>query len=190
MSRAGGKMQSSTSPPVEKNRRRHRLVFFSELFDSLDPELVDRLASDHEEPPPPDECTIQKVQGALNSLMPNEKMVVEEYHFQGRTLRDIALQMSRTRSEVAGLLARGEEKLKTALLPYVAERFGIGAAEPERSCRVCAHPQAAAITQLLLAKPREETWSRVLQQLKARYGLENPSPRTLIAHLRHPRSVP
>ena len=122
------------------------------------------------------------VQAAIERLEPDEKLVIREFWYQGRTYRQIAAGLGRPRHRIETIHRRARRKLRRLLADFVEQLWGIQPRRPRRKCMICESPFRARIDRILAARKATETWRPVMQILREDFGLHIRSPQTLISH--------
>ena len=128
----------------------------------------------------------QKVREALDRLDSGEKEALELFHFLGSSIEEISVQMNLTHRGVERLLRSGSLKLRRRLASYVQKRFGI-AGDPIKRCPICHTQRRVEAEKIVISKSPEETWRRVIRELREELDIVVSSPQTLVGHVKYHR---
>ncbi|HSG99132.1 MAG TPA: sigma factor-like helix-turn-helix DNA-binding protein [candidate division Zixibacteria bacterium] len=126
----------------------------------------------------------RRVRDALEELEEFERVALEHYHFMGRTPSQIAAECRRSERAVRRALREGAEKLRFALAEFVSQRFEI----PPPSiagCPICASAHRRRAERIIAGKQSDETWRRVIRELRERAGIEIKTPQELVGHSKY-----
>lgn len=142
--------------------------------------------------PPPakpgsDKCRtriIDAVTQAVDSLEQDEADFIRRFHYQGMGYREISRLTGRAIYRLEVLHQRALRKLKVRL-PALLEGCCNLPTDPISDCPICAHPALDTINALILSKKEKETWKRIIQTLKNKYGLIIKTPQRLIGHKKY-----
>jgi len=118
---------------------------------------------------------------ALSKLSDNERELIEQFHYMGRSYREIAERSGRTIHRLEALHQRALKKLRTALAPLVKQLYGLGVST-DPDCPICTSPHRATIDRLIQERNRSDTWRPMICMLKSRFGIPITTPQTLIGH--------
>ena len=118
---------------------------------------------------------------ALSKLNDNERELIEQFHYMGRSYREIAESSGRNIHRLEALHERALKKLRTALAPLVKRLYGL-AVSTDLDCPICTSPHRAAIDHLIKERNRSDTWRPIIRRLKDRFGIAINTPQTLIGH--------
>lgn len=123
----------------------------------------------------------ETVRAALARLTDDERELIEQIHFMGRTCSEISLRSGRAEHRLESMHRRAMSKLRRHLAPLVRELFGI--LSPGRTdCPVCRSPYRGQIDQLISSRDPKGTWRQVIEELRKKFGLKITTPQTLIGH--------
>lgn len=128
----------------------------------------------------------QNVREALDRLEPGEKEALELFHFLGASLEEISARMNLTRRGVERLLRSGSLKLRRLLADYVQKRFGI-TRDTVRRCPICQTQKRVEAEKIVSSKSAEETWRRIIRELREELNIVVSSPQTLLGHIKYHR---
>ena len=123
----------------------------------------------------------RSVRSALAALSEDERELIEQIHFMGRSCADIAARTGRSEHRLDALHGRALRKLRRQLTPLVCELFNIVPSKA-RACPICQSPQRQAIDLLIKERDRNRTWRPVMKRIEAETGLRIATPQTLIGH--------
>ena len=118
---------------------------------------------------------------ALSKLSDNERELIEQFHYMGRSCREIAERSGRTIQPHEALHQRALRKLRTALAPIVKQLYDLGVST-DPDCLICTSPHRATIDRLIRERSRSDTWRPMIRLLKSRFGIIITTPQTLIGH--------
>jgi DNA-binding CsgD family transcriptional regulator len=118
---------------------------------------------------------------ALSKLSDNERELIEQYHYMGRSYQEIAERSGRTIHRLESLHRRALRKLRAALAPLVKRLYGLGVST-DPDCPICTSPYRHEIDHLIRERQRFGTWRPIMRLLKSRFGLVIATPQTLIGH--------
>lgn len=121
---------------------------------------------------------------ALSKLSDNERELIEQFHYMGRSYRDIAGRSGRSIHRLEALHQRALKKLRTALAPLVKQLYGLGVST-DPDCPICTSPHRAIIDRLIRERDKSLTWRPMIRLLKVRFGITITTPQTLIGHERY-----
>jgi hypothetical protein len=121
------------------------------------------------------------VESALSKLSDNERELIEQYHFMGRSYQEIAERSGRTIHRLESLHQRTLKKLRSALAPLVKQLYGLGVST-DPDCPICSSPHRPEIDLLIRERERFDTWRPLMRVLKDRFGITITTPQTLIGH--------
>ncbi|MGH8005315.1 MAG: RNA polymerase sigma factor [Limisphaerales bacterium] len=140
-----------------------------------------------EDAPRPDWKVERAVRWAVRRLAYAEREAVERFYFCGQKCDEIGAALGISRQRVFRLLKQARRELKRRLGPFVQKRYGVPV--EKRRCQVCRSASRKAIEKLLKAKPKEETWKKVLQKLRTQFQIRT-SAWNLARHLEGHRPKP
>ena len=123
----------------------------------------------------------EAVKLALSRLSENERELIEQFHYMGRSYREIAERSGRTIHRLEALHQRALKKLRTALAPLVKQLYGLGVST-DPDCSICTSPHRPAIDRLIKERNRADTWRPMIRLLKSRFGIIITTPQMLIGH--------
>jgi len=123
----------------------------------------------------------EAVGSALLKLSDDERELIEQYHYMGRSYHEIAERSGRALHRLESLHRRALKKLRTSLAPLVKQLYGLGVST-DPDCPICISPHRKAIDRVIHERNRTATWRAVLQVLKSRFGIVITTPQTLIGH--------
>ena len=123
----------------------------------------------------------EAVELALARLSANERELIEQFHYMGRSYREISELSGRTVHRLEALHRRSLKKLRTALAPLVKELYGLGVST-DPDCPICTSPERAVIDTVIRERDRARTWRPIIRLLKTRFGIIITTPQTLIGH--------
>ena len=146
----------------------------------IDPEELKYLEPLRAEPP--DSALTEAVAGAMQKLPPTLKLIVYHRIYEGMAVSEIAKLTKNSIPETRAMLYEAYRLLRDYLAGFASQRWGI---EPEKSCQICAHPQARLIEEMLKTKKNAESWGTFCRRLQQLIGERIHPPNILIAHLRH-----
>jgi DNA-binding CsgD family transcriptional regulator len=118
---------------------------------------------------------------ALSKLSDNERELIEQFHYMGRSYREIAECSGRSIHRLEALHQRVLKKLRTALAPLVKQLYGLGVST-DPDCPICTSPHRASVDGLIRERNRSDTWRPMIRLLKSRFGIIINTPQTLIGH--------
>jgi hypothetical protein len=121
---------------------------------------------------------------ALSKLGDNERELIEQFHYMGRSYREISGRSGRSIHRLEALHQRALKKLRTALAPLVKQLYGLGVST-DPDCPICTSPHRASIDRLIRERNRSDTWRSMIRLLKGRFGILITTPQTLIGHERY-----
>ena len=121
----------------------------------------------------------QNVREALERLEPGEKEALELFHFLGLSLEEISARMNLMRRGVERLLRSGTLKLRRLLADYAQKRYGIARNSVKR-CPICHTQKRAEAEKIISSKSAEETWRRIIRELREELNIVVNSPQTLL----------
>lgn len=126
------------------------------------------------------------VREAVAKLRGLERSVIEEYYFDGLSVRRIAEAegVSVNRVMVAQRLAL--RQLRVLLTPFVTRMFGIGATCVP-NCPICAAPWREDAEAIIDGKTSDVTWGQIMTRIERATGWNGKRPQILIAHQRKHR---
>lgn len=139
------------------------------------------LTSSSEEIPPSNWKVEAAVRGALSRLSDTEREIVERFFLCGEDTAATGIALKLPEYRVVNLLKQSRRQLKEQLARFVAKRYGLPV--PAAPCRICLSKNRRAIEKLLSTKTKEETWKRILQNLRNEFQLCT-SARSLARHLK------
>lgn len=162
-----------------------RNVRYAEWMDWLCLRFNERFAESDSSQSQADELS-QKVREALDRLDSEEKEALELFHFLGRSIEEISVQMNLSQRGVGRLLRSGSLKLRRLLAAYAQKRFGI-TSEPVKRCPICHTQKRAEAEKIVISKSPRETWRRVIRELREELDITVGSPQTLVGHMKYHR---
>jgi Sigma-70, region 4 len=129
------------------------------------------------------------VREALDKLEEQERALVERRYLMGQSYACISAELECSEREIERGLREATLKLRRLLAPFVAERFNIRV-KSQRKCLICDCADREGAERIIVGKRKEETWKRVMRELRQRVGLKIDSPQALIGHVKyHPRNT-
>lgn len=126
------------------------------------------------------------VRGAVGQLRGLERIVIEGYYFDGRSLGQLAEREGISLNRMVLAQRQAFRALRTALAPLVARLYGIGAASVA-GCPICAAPWREDAEAIIDGKSPATTWGQIIARLERATGFRARSPQTLLAHQRKHR---
>ncbi len=138
----------------------------------------------------------RKVRQALSRLAAKEKILIEQFYFQGRNYQEIAQILRLNLKQVEYLHRKAVFKLKNLLAEFVKKRFkiridklavgkSVNPGKTAFSCVICQNPRQKQIEELIESKKEQETWGVVLKKLKNKFNLDIKAPQVLMGHMKH-----
>jgi hypothetical protein len=124
-----------------------------------------------------------KVREALDELTAVERVTIERHDFEGLSLVNIAAELGWPCSRVQATRRRALRRLRKVLAPYVQERFGV--LLPSTNCPICASQFRRDAETIIAARKREESYSKVISQLRHDFKIAIISPKTIIGHVKY-----
>jgi hypothetical protein len=124
-----------------------------------------------------------KVREALDELTAVERVTIERHDFEGLSLVNIAAELGWPCSRVQATRRRALRRLRKVLAPYVQERFGV--LLPSTDCPICASQFRRDAETIIAARKREESYSKVISQLRHDFNIAIISPKTIIGHVKY-----
>jgi len=123
----------------------------------------------------------QTVRSALGGLSEDERELVEQIHFMGRSCAEMAALTGRTEHRLEALHGRALHKLRRKLAPLVRELFGI---DPPAvtDCPICRSSHRPVIDRLIRERDPRLTWRPVMKLIEAETGIRISTPQTIIGH--------
>ena len=133
-------------------------------------------------PEPVRRCQIREAMAsALSKLSDNERELIEQFHYMGRSYREIAGRSGRSIHRLEALHQRALKKLRMVLAPLVKQLYGLRVST-DPDCPICTSPHRATIDSLIRERSRSDTWRPTIRLLKSRFGIIITTPQTLIGH--------
>lgn len=178
---------SSSLSYGRKKRTRIRYVNrITKLFGHLDQEIEQRIlgsSTPNQERSEREELIDRQVRAAVEKLLPTEKQFVELFYFQVRSYQEIAGIMKKKTHKLERLHQRALGKLRILLSDFVKEQFKL---EPlqKTDCVICNSPFSGELDELIKSKKEEETYSRLINIFRQKYGIYVKTPQTIIGHER------
>lgn len=126
------------------------------------------------------------VRQALGTLTSGERIIVEGYYFDGRSLPQLSRITGAPLDFVRIAHRRALAKLEVELTPLVERLFGLGAVR-RIECAICQAEWRAVAEDILDAKTADMTWGQISVRIARAVGWQAPSPQTLITHQRKHR---
>ncbi len=130
-----------------------------------------------------DEERAAVIAGALSRLESDEREIIIQLYFLGRSFEEISLRTGRQRHRLYGIHQRAIQMLRQCLGSYARLRFGLSIKRPQ--CPVCDSPFCFEINALIRGRDRTQTWKPVLDEIRTRYGIDIRSPQRLKGHERY-----
>jgi hypothetical protein len=124
-----------------------------------------------------------KVREALNELTAVERITIERHDFEGLSFAKIAAELEWPYSKVLIVRRRALRRLRKVLAPYVQERFGVSL--PSLDCPICISPLRREAENTIAERKREESYSKVISQLRHDCKITIISPKTIIGHMKY-----
>ncbi len=124
------------------------------------------------------------VRKALEQLQESEKELIERRFLLGESYERIGEELNCPTRELERQLREATIKLRRLLTPFVQRRFKVKINSPRR-CPICERPEREEAERIIASKHQEETWKRIMHELRNRLGLEIVSPQTLIGHVKY-----
>ena len=121
------------------------------------------------------------VRSALAGLSEDERELIEQIHFMGRSCAEIAALTGRTEHRLEALHGRALRKLRRKLAPLVRELFGIDTLAAT-DCPICLSLHRQVIDRMIRERDPRLTWRPVMKQIEAETGIRISTPQTLIGH--------
>jgi len=118
---------------------------------------------------------------ALSKLNDNERELIVQFHYMGRSYREIAERSGRTIHRLEALHQRVLKKLRMALAPLVKQLYGLGVST-DPDCPICTSPHRTTIDRFMRERNCSDTWRPMIRLLKSRFGIIITTPQTLIGH--------
>lgn len=122
------------------------------------------------------------VDRALALLEEEERELIIQMHYLGRSFEEIARRSGRQPHRLAALHKRAFQKLRWWLGAHVEETYGIVNRRP--ACPICDSPFRVEIDRILSSRDKTLTWKPVLDVIRAQYGMIFGSPQRLMTHER------
>lgn len=130
-----------------------------------------------------------KVREALSKLTFAEREFIKYFYFDCRSYSEITALMGKKIYRLESLHKNAFEKLRKILGGYVEKRFKLpqNYASGEKSanskpCIICQNPNRTNLEEIISSKKEKETWKKVMQEFKKRFGLIIKAPQILITH--------
>ncbi len=123
------------------------------------------------------------VRQAVGRLRGLERRVVEGYHFDGRSMGQIAKIEGVAVNRVVTAHRQAFRNLREMLAPFVARTFGIGAAIVA-SCPICTAAWRIDAEAIIDGKTADVTWGQIMTRIERATGWRAKSPQVLIVHKR------
>ncbi len=162
--------------------RRDRIVYQNWIVNlGRDPDLkIHEVGA----PPPYNEAIIAQVNDVVDSLDPDEADFIRRFYLQGMPYRVISELTGRADYRLEAVHSRALKKLRNRLSGFLSDRFQINI-ETEADCPLCSHSQTEPINRLIRAKPKEETWKKIINILKTKYQIKIGTPQIIIGHVKY-----
>lgn len=126
-----------------------------------------------------------KVNEALNRLEPALRELIRMRFYEGASEREVAERLGKPEKEIVGMIYEAKRQLRNHLAEFVNKRWGL---ETAGICRICAHPERAAIEDILKSRSRNESWKKTTERVFRATGEKFHPPQVLKAHLKHMRN--
>lgn len=137
-------------------------------------------------PPKPDPELESEVREALELLEPKLRQIIIMRYYEGLSEREAAEKLGRPEAEIVGMIYEAKRQLRIHLAEFVEKRWGL---QIDGICKICAHPERAAIEDILKSKSRNESWKRITEKVFRATGERFYPPQVLKAHLKHMRNT-
>lgn len=137
-------------------------------------------------PPKPDPELVSKVDEALKRLEPALRDIIRMRFYDGISIREIADRLGRPEKEIIGTIYEAKRRMRIDLAEFVKKRWGLEIGNP---CKICEHPERAAIENILNSKSPDESWKKIIERVYRATGEKFNPPQVLKAHLKHMRHL-
>ena len=134
------------------------------------------------------DCVERAVRAALAVLNAPERLVIEGYYFDGRSFPCLANESAVPLARVRTIHARALGKLRRELASFVAEVYGLHAAQAP-NCAICLAPWRDTAERLLDEKTPEMTWGELAIRMERATGWQPSSPQIMMTHQRKHRRL-
>lgn len=124
-----------------------------------------------------------KVREALDELTDMERITIVRHDFEGLSFAKIAAELEWPCAKVQVVRRRALRRLRKVLAPYVKERFGVSL--PSLDCPICVSPFRREAENIIVKRKREESYSKVISQLRLDFNITIISPKTIIGHMKY-----
>ncbi len=138
----------------------------------------------------------QVVRKALAKLSKEEKILIEQFYFEGKSHKEIGQILNLNSKQVEYLKQKAVFKLRNLLADFVARKYKIQVSQFGQSnmirnrqkptgCVICQNPKQKEIEVLIASKRDHQTWRVILKKLRQKFNLEIKSPQILVGHMKH-----
>jgi len=132
-----------------------------------------------------------EVQKALEKLTEEEQEFIRQFHFMGKSYREISEQSGRAVYRLEALNRRAIKKLRKSLAGFVERRFNLKIEETpldgSSNCPICSSPARKEIDRLISVRNLRQSWRPVIREIQIRHDLIIKSPQILIGHEKYHR---
>ena len=122
------------------------------------------------------------VDRALGLLEEDERELIIQMHYLGRSYEEIARRSGRQTHRLAALHKRAFQKLRWWLGAHVEETYGIVNRRP--ACPICDSAHRKEIDRIIASRDKSLTWKPVLARVREQFGLIFRNPQLLMSHER------
>lgn len=137
-----------------------------------------------------------EVRGALAKLSKEEKILIEQFYFEGKSHKEIGQILKLNSKQVEYLKQKAVLKLRNLLADFVARKYKIQVSQFSQSkmiqnrqkptgCVICQNPKQKEIEELIASKKDHQTWRVIFKKLSQRFNLEIKAPQVLVGHMKH-----
>ena len=150
----------------------------------MEPDILD--GQENRSTPKTDPELASQVDEALKRLEPALRDIIRMRFYDGISIREIADRLGRPEKEIIGTIYEAKRRMRIDLAEFVRKRWGI---DIGNLCKICAHPERAAIENILTSKSPDESWKKITERVYRATGERFNPPQILRAHLKHMRQI-
>lgn len=136
------------------------------------------------EPTPYNQRIIAQVNDVIDSLDIDEADFIRRFYMQGICYREISELTGRAIYRLEALHYRALKKIRNRLGSFLSDSFEISV-KAASDCPLCTHTNNDRINNLIRAKPKEETWKKIITTLKNEYQIKIGTPQIIIGHVKY-----
>lgn len=128
-----------------------------------------------------------RVQEALQCLGNEEKELIEQFYYMGRSYREISECSGRAVYRLEAMHKQALRKLHNELRYFILDRFHIDKTDEGNinKCPICNSPYRNDIDKLISQRDPTVTWKPVMCRLRKEYNIDIRAPQILISHERY-----